>query len=247
MITTGVDLASQAAKTALCSLDWSRRPVRLTELVVGVDDATIAARLSEVDKLGIDVPLGWPTAFVAALSQHARDGSWPSDYDHGDTSSLRLRRTDLVLAAALRAGPPLSVSTDRIALPAMRAAALLSRESERVALDGSGVVVEVYPAAALRRWGFPSMGYKHEEHLAARRELINAFVQQSTAWLSLREEELALCEHSDDAFDALVAALGSRGPRPSASSRRSPRRIARRRVVRDGSRSPRGLPRAPRC
>ncbi len=46
---------------------------------------------------------------------------------------------------------PLSVSTDRIALPAMGAASLLSRLPERAPLDGSGVIVEVYPAAALHQ------------------------------------------------------------------------------------------------
>jgi len=76
--------------------------------------------------------------------------------------------------------------------------------SERVALDGSGVV------AALRRWGLPSRKYKRKENLAARKELIAQFLSETAEWLKVGEAEIDLCVSSDDAFDALIAALVAR-------------------------------------
>ena len=104
----------------------------------------------------------------------------------------------------------MSVSTDRIGIPAMRAASLLAAVEPRVTLDGAGVVVEVYPAAGLRRWGFPSRRYKGPDYVAERRTLVSSLADQSAGWLSFPESERTACEKSDDAFDALIAALIAR-------------------------------------
>lgn len=210
MITAGVDLSSQPAHTASCVIEWSAGGATVSGLAVGVDDDAIRSLAGEVDKLGLDVPLGWPVDFVAAVADHSRRGSWPAAYDHSDTSAYRYRRTDLWVWKALKTSPPLSVSTDRIALPAMRAAALLSRLPGRVMLDGSGVVVEAYPAAALRRWGFPSRGYKRKDNASGRRVLVESLFKATSGWLVLGRAEAELCRQSDDAFDALVAALVAR-------------------------------------
>ena len=210
MITAGVDLSSQDANTAACVIDWSDRSATVTELTVGIADTAITKLASTVDRLGIDVPLGWPMAFADAVSQHSRNGSWPARYRHADTSAFRYRRTDLWVWKNLGTSPPLSVSTDRIALPAMRAAALLSRLPAATALDGSGVVVEVYPAAALRRWGLPSRQYKRKENSEARRNLVAQFRAATAAWLRVADAQVDLCRASDDAFDALIAALVAR-------------------------------------
>jgi predicted nuclease with RNAse H fold len=210
MITAGVDLSSQTAHTASCVIEWSGRSATVTDLKVDVDDRAISVLIRSVDKLGIDVPLGWPLAFAEAVAQHSRQGSWPVDYTHGDALAYRYRRTDLWVWKELRTSPPLSVSTDRIAIPAMRAAAVFSRLGEQVALDGSGVVVEVYPAAALRRWGFTWRGYKRKEQADARRLLVERVFKETAPWLSIAPAETQLCLASDDAFDALVAALVAR-------------------------------------
>lgn len=210
MITAGVDLSSQAAKTAACVIDWSDHRTTVTELTLGVDDDSISALIGRVDKLGIDVPLGWPIAFADAMSVYSSDGTWPADYRHTDNASYRYRRTDLWVWKNLGASPPLSVSADRISLPAMRAAALLSRLPHRSARDGSGMVVEVYPAAALRRWDLPSRQYKRKENLEVRRELVARFLAETARWLSIESSDVDLCIASDDAFDALVAALVAR-------------------------------------
>jgi predicted nuclease with RNAse H fold len=209
MNTAGVDLSSQAAKTATCVIDWSDRRATVVELVLGVDDDSISELITRVDKLGIDVPLGWPIAFAEAVVDYSVDGSWPTEYRHTDNARYRYRRTDLWVWKNLGTSPPLSVSADRISLPAMRAAALLSHVAQHSARDGSGVVVEVYPAAALRRWGLRSRQYKRKENLDARRELVASLLAETT-WLSIENSGVDLCIDSDDAFDALVAALVAR-------------------------------------
>jgi hypothetical protein len=210
MITAGVDLSSQVLGTASCVIDWSGQRATVISLCLGVADTDIVDLVGGVDKLGIDVPLGWPIAFAQAVSQHSQTGRWPSDYSHTDTSALRLRRTDLWAWKQLGFPPPLSVSTDRIALPAMRAASLLSGLPDRIPLDGSGVVTEAYPAAALRRWGHPSRGYKGKSNVKVRRSLVRGFVVETEPWLRMSDEQVNRCLSSDDAFDALIAALVAR-------------------------------------
>ena len=210
MLTSGIDLASQDVRTAACVIDWSGDSACVTELVVGVDDAKITDLISTTDKTGIDSPLGWPIAFADAVAQHSREGVWPADYIHSDNTSFRYRRTDLTLWTNLGSAPPLSVSTDKIAFPAMRAAAVLSRLPDRMSLDGTGSVVEVYPAAALRRWGFDSRKYKGKDNLAAMGRLMDALLGASSSWLDVGDDAIQLCRSSDDAFDAVIAALVAR-------------------------------------
>lgn len=209
MLTAGVDLASRPERTGSCVVDWSGNRAVVAELAVGVTDGDILELAGGVSKLGIDVPLGWPAAFVDAVHGHARDGSWPAGYRHGD-EAYRLRRTDVWVWRHVGGSPPLSVATDRIALPAMRAASLLSRLPERPPVDGTGLVVEAYPAAALRRWGLPWRGYKGKANAGARAGLVAAFLERTSPWLRIGAGHEARCRQRDDAFDALVAALIAR-------------------------------------
>jgi predicted RNase H-like nuclease len=92
----------------------------------------------------------------------------------------------------------------------MRTASVLSRLPQRVALDGSGIIVEVYPAAALRRWSFAAGRYKGKSNAEARRHLVDLFIAEARSWLELSVAHYELCLASDDAFDSLVAALVAR-------------------------------------
>jgi hypothetical protein len=143
------------------------------------------------------------------VAKHSQGGEWPADYVHADTSTFRYRRTDLAVWRDVGI-PPLSVSTDRIGIPAMRAASLMSKMSPAVVRDGSGLVVEVYPAAALRRWGFASRQYKGAKRANERAVLVADFVLRAGGWLAVSDLDRELCEQSDDAFDALIAALVAR-------------------------------------
>ena len=207
--TAGVDLSSQDRKTASCVITWSAGRGWVSALEVGITDEAINRLLTDDDiaKTGLDVPFGWPTAFADAVFHHSKNGDWPSDYRHADIRAFRFRRTDIHVWQQTGLWP-LSVSTDRIGIPTMRAAALLS--ARRAPLDGSGRAVEVYPAAALRQWDLPYKGYKATNHRDERIGLLAQVVAATRDWLSIPKQFQALCEHSDDAFDALIAALVAR-------------------------------------
>jgi hypothetical protein len=73
--------------------------------------------------------------------------------------------------------------------------------------SGEGKLVEVYPAAALRRWRLPPSGYKRSAGTRVRHELVNQFATITKSWLDLSSGGWEACQGSDDAFDALLAAL----------------------------------------
>ena len=205
MITAGIDLASQPDRTAACVVDWSDGRAQVVELRGDVDDDLITSLIRRSDWTGIDVPLGWPDGFIAAVSAHHAALGWAG----GELAQLRMRATDEWVHH--RTGRwPLSVSTDRIAVPALRAARVLSQLPEARDRGGGGPVVEVYPAAALWIWGFESRRYKRLAGAAARSALVSAFRTATEGWLGLGEERWQQCAASDDAFDALVAAVITR-------------------------------------
>lgn len=212
MLTVGVDLAAEPAGTALAWIDWFTDRARLRGVAVGVDDDAIVAAVGAAEKAGIDCPLGWPAAFVEFVSAHHTGHV----IDPGDIAGREWRRrlafriTDEAVYRLVGRWP-LSVAADRIGHTAMRAAGLLARlarEGSPVDRAGSGVVVEVYPAASLRRWGLAHRGYKGKENLARLGDLVDQ-LGQSTEWLDLGAHE-DLCRVSDHAFDAVVAALTAR-------------------------------------
>lgn len=208
MVTAGVDFASQPSNTAACVIAWSPSGATITEIAPSCDDDYVKSLVGRVSKLGIDVPLGWPSPFVEALRMHADDGSWPEEYEHASNlEDYRLRSTDKWVHKCLNLPLPLSVATDRIAIPTMRAAALFARIDPRPPLDGSGRVVEVYPAAALARWGFTARGYKGANNRERRRELVEKIASESAGWLALTTDQRASCIENDNVLDAFVASL----------------------------------------
>jgi hypothetical protein len=154
-----------------------------------------------VDILTIDAPLGWPVAFGAAIGSHQRRESWPA----ASSRELRYRRTDLHVQE-LTGIWPLSVSTDRIGIVAFRAARLLAllRPGEAPIRDGSSGIIEVYPAAALQRWGLPFREYKRVEGLQTRRKILDKL--GAIVRIELAGFEGAILD-SDDALDAVFAGL----------------------------------------
>jgi predicted nuclease with RNAse H fold len=119
------------------------------------------------------------------------------------------------------------VSADRIGHTAMRCAGLLARltrQGQPVDRAGSGTVVEVYPAASLQRWGMPHRGYKGTANLAARTDLLDALTA-TAPWLTLGQHEQT-CRHSDDALDAVIAAMTARAAALGLTTPPSPDDIA---------------------
>ncbi len=208
MITLGVDLASRPERTAACAIEWAHGRARVVDVACGQDDEALLERIAGADKAGLDVPFGWPEAFVERVARFHAGGDWPAT----TVAALRFRETDRVVAA--RTGRwPLSVSSDLIGVPAFRAARLLSRlgdQGHAVDRRGAGRLVEVYPAAALRLWGFASTGYKRREGRGSLVTLLGELRRRTCGWLDLGAAAQRLCGASDDALDALVAALVAR-------------------------------------
>ena len=211
-VTIGIDLAAQAKETAACVVDWGDARANLRSLALGLDDEALLELIAaqQPAKVAIDAPFGWPVPFVSAVSSYAAGAPWSAS----DTRLLRLRATDLNVIE-LTGQQPLSVSSDRIAVTAMRCAGLLTRlagEGPELDRAGGGLVVEVYPAAALRRWGHDPRGYKgaKPEPLAKRTQLVEGIATASAAWLALDEDKLALVTASDHLLDALICALLAR-------------------------------------
>lgn len=213
MRTVGVDLAADPAATALARIDWVPGRAFVRQLVVGVDDdAIVAAMRQSIDKVGIDCPLGWPTAFVEFVSaHHAGLLTAPAEVaERAGRRRLAYRVTDEVTHQVVGRWP-LSVSADRIGHAAMRAAGLLARlarDGHPVDRSGDGVVVEVYPAAALMLWGLPHRRYKGRANLPRLAELVDRLLAEADR-LHLGDFQ-ALCRTSDHAVDAVIAALTAR-------------------------------------
>ncbi|WFR71692.1 DUF429 domain-containing protein [Prescottella defluvii] len=211
MRTVGVDLSAEPAKTAVATIDWGGGSARVVDLRLGVTDDGLVEAIRRADKCGIDAPFGWPDAFVDFVVAHrsrrpqrelelsSRAGRLP----------LVRRRTDRVVHEVTGI-VPLSVSADLIAHVALRCAGLLARlEVAGVDVDRvAGTVVEVYPAAALQQWGLRFRGYKGSANRPHLQALVSSFAAQieGLEFGDFRDS----CESSDDAFDAVVAAVIAR-------------------------------------
>jgi predicted nuclease with RNAse H fold len=212
VLTVGVDLAAEPVNTAVARISWTGGGAEVQELAVGADDAVLVEEIAAVEKAGIDCPLGWPRRFVEFVAQH-QAGAFVAPVDVAGKDwrrRLALRETDLVARDVIRL-IPLSVAADRIGLAAMRCAGLLARLADAgrpVDRSGAGVVVEVYPAAALKHWNLPFRGYKGAANAGLRHELVDRLAA-AAPWLRFGAFEQP-CRRSDHALDGVVAALNAR-------------------------------------
>lgn len=209
MLTAGVDLAAEPKSTAIAIIEWKKTEATLVDLQLGVNDETIVEAAGVVDKLGIDCALGWPIEFVEFLNNHANLGS--TSFPDGGMDWRRrtsFRESDRHVRE-ITGKWPLSVSTDRLGLTAMRCAGLQGRilqSGVEIDRSGAGKIVEIYPGASLRLWGFDTAGYRANED--ARDELLSA-IEHSVPWLNL-DSHRELMIRSTDAFDAVIASLATR-------------------------------------
>jgi len=211
MQTLGIDLASDAANTAYCVVQWGAGSAELRGLGVGANDDRLLELHGEADVTGIDCPFGWPTAFLAFLCAVSRPTGEPLPvWSDGFRDELKFRATDRWIRDKLKISP-LSVSGDRIAIPAFRCQGLLAR-MEVTDRSGDGRVYEVYPAAALKQWGFPSTSYKKAKGKPMREKLVGNLLDKAR-WLRAGEDHRRTLVASDDALDALIASLNARAAR----------------------------------
>lgn len=197
----GIDIASQAKRTAVAVISWDQPQPVLHVLALGAHLGTpfhdkwlvSAIRNLRLDlggvpitKTGIDAPFGWPVSFVEALASYGTGGSWTRAIDE-DRDDFYRRTTDFVVRD-LTQRTPLAVSVDKIGYCAIRTATLLidvamHHGPDAAARDGSGMVCEVYPDPALRHWtkGRQSElglreGYKGREKVERRAGLLDAIL-----------------------------------------------------------------------
>ncbi|GAB2669149.1 DUF429 domain-containing protein [Gordonia jinhuaensis] len=205
--TVGIDLAAAPERTAAAVLEWSPECARVVALALPADDATLREVCAGADRIGVDAPIGWPSAFVDFVTAHRAHRTPPGlGLDQrGARRPLTLRVTDDYVARTTGL-TPLSVSADLIANVAFRAAGLLADlgVDDRV----NGRAVEAYPAAALHHWGLAHRRYKGAANAVALAELVSA-LERAAPWLDLGEHR-ALCTRRDDAFDAVITAMIAR-------------------------------------
>jgi hypothetical protein len=218
--TVGIDLASQPRDTGVCTIEWSPDGGRVIQLGGGRwDDDALLELIAEpaVTKVGIDAPFGWPLAFIDATATYRDHGVWLAL----ETNDVCFRATEALVAQEMRQ-PPLSVAMSNLAWPAIRCARLLTRlgaDGQPLDRTGAGRVVEVYPMAALRRWGVvaagsPSSQWAYKGDADDRRERrashLAALMEGLDRVVALSDEHKAACEADDDDFDALISALVAR-------------------------------------
>jgi predicted nuclease with RNAse H fold len=208
MHTLGIDLASDAANTAFCVVQWGAGTAELRALGVGANDDRLLEMHRQADVTGIDCPFGWPTAFLAFLCSVSRPtGEALAPWTEAQRDDLRFRATDRRVHG-MTGRWPLSVSSDLVAVAALRCQGLLARMgvTDR---SGDGRVYEVYPAAALKQWGFPSTGYKKAKGNPIREKLVGNLLDKA-GWLRAGDDQRQTLVASDDALDALIASLNAR-------------------------------------
>ena len=215
-VTVGVDVASRPGGTAACWVRWDGGEATITRVEHLVDDGGLAGVLAEpVARIGLDVPLGWPDEFVAAVAEH-HEGR---PFGTAGMDRLTRRETDRWVHDHPEIRQlPLSVSTDRIAYPAMRMARILGEVvGEPIDRSGAGKFVEVYPAAALRVWGLRYRGYKRG---ADRQVLLDvaAALRRRCPWLAAPETHVG----RGDSQRSRLRRPGLRPGRPRTPSRPLP-------------------------
>jgi predicted nuclease with RNAse H fold len=213
----GIDLAAQPKSTGLVLLSrvtaGSVGAAWTAELPQGVATDEFLIELgTQVDVIGVDAPLGWPEPFVLAIQAHQTFDVWPGTENR---RPLTHRRTDDWVRDK-GWGQPMSASADRLGSVAMRCA-LLQREWAKqwgnpAPRDGSGRLLEVYPAAALRVWGIGQPGYKggrkdpQDPARLAREKIMSSLSSATESWLNLSAVQ-AGCIASDHTLDALLSAV----------------------------------------
>jgi len=213
VLTAGIDLAAQPAKTGAVLVDWSSEPPTVVRAWRKVTDEQILALCEEVTRqrgrVGIDCPLGWPRPFVDFVAAHAANRPLPTT--ELGTQSLRLRATDIAVVQRRLGRPPLSVSANMLGGhgPARGpTAGRVARARHAVDRAGRGTVCEVYPAASRSAWGLTRV-----------RDLTGLLSRLPLEVMPPAERAQLGDEHI---FDALVAALTARAVAVGATDPPSP-------------------------
>lgn len=207
----GIDLASDPKRTGTAWLRDEGEKVVVENVRVGADDDTIVSAVMTSRKTGVDVPFGWPRAFVELIEAHRTATLTPPPSTGPEwRREVLYRATDLEVRRRVGKNP-LSVASDKIAYPAIRWAGIAARLREQgipVPPDGSGIACEVYPGAALAAWQLAGGTYKGTKGAASRAVLVEQ-LSARLPWLDWAGHRDA-CADDDNALDAVIAAVVAR-------------------------------------
>lgn len=204
--TWGIDLSTNPRHSAAVKIAWDDGRPRVDEVVTRLTSDAIVDLVCESNgRVAVDVPFGWPDAFVEYVRSHqqSRQGPLPSA---GLATSERAkhlahRHTDLRLIDDLEVRP-LPAAFDRLGKTAVMWSGIERDLRERgIVIDRAGVdgrVCETYPAAALSAWGLGRTKQSVDE------------MERSFPFLMIGERERNALAASADARDALVCSLAAR-------------------------------------
>lgn len=218
----GIDLATESKRTGVVLLDVSEGIASASLPPSGfiANDDGLKHLVDSTTIVGLDAPLGWPTEFVEAMVQHDGFNGWPNPSGLNEIELRRLlcrRRTDREVHAQVGL-TPLSVSANLLGAVAMRGAVLQFLWSQAWVRfeprDGSGRLIETYPAATMQQWKLKSEGKykggsspeKKEEQRKCRGQILQNIVDQSSPWLTLGAVKQKAID-SDHVLDGLLCAL----------------------------------------
>ena len=202
MVTWGLDLSTNPGKCAAVAIQWDTGRPEVVDVRTPLTPAEIVDLIVTQDaQFAVDVPFGWPDAFVEFVTAH-RDHAQrpPGDREAWRKQTLAQRATDhrLLKHGAL----PLPASFDRLGKTAVMWSAIeFDLLAAGIRLDRSGVtgrVCETYPTAALAAWGLPKAKPSLE------------FIERAFPFLTIGDRWAQSLSGDDDARDALVCALVAR-------------------------------------
>lgn len=203
----GIDLSAEPTNTYVAVLTYDPGRVAVVDLLGRATNDDLVERCRPATTIGIDSPFGWPIEFVDFLTAHTAAKPLDRQDAMGQAwrKQLTWRATDRHTLEQTGANP-MSVAADKLGLVALRCTVLLDdfaatgRDARR---DGLGDLVEVYPGAALKDWGFVSAGYK--QHREKRDELVDQLKARVPQLDFGGYEEL--CRSLSDPLDAVIAGL----------------------------------------
>jgi hypothetical protein len=211
----GVDFSTDIQKVGLALARISDADIRLVDLSLGSaalrPENVVNDWLSnhDVRLIGIDAPLGWPTALSVALNDHVAGVGLDAI-----ANAMFSRRTDHSIYARFKKRP-LEVGANLIASTAHDALRFLSdvraKAGKRLPVAWkTGVpdepsVVEVYPAATIRAFHIPFVNYKGTKGVLERQSLVRE-ICKSIIVPTVFEEVMV---RSDDAVDAVICSISA--------------------------------------